>query len=273
MNHKPLTREDYEEPCCPLSTPSDSVPICVGRMIDKLDEYLNKNDYAGADRHLRYWRMEAEAGNDLRGKLTVLNEQMGLYRKMGKKEEGMEAIREGLALAGRLDLENTVTLGTTLVNAATGLKSFGEAEEALKLYQKARTIYEALLKPDDGRLGGLYNNQALALAELGAFREAEALYQKAISIMEQQEYGELEVAITWCNLADLASEEMGLLESEARVSECLETAEKLLDTPSLPRNGYYAFVCEKCASTFGYYGYFLTEQRLLKQAREIYERA
>ena len=46
-----------------------------------------------------------------------------------------------------------------------------------------------------------------------------------------------------------------------------------INTESLPRDGYYAFVCEKCAPVFGYYGYFLTEQELNRRAREIYDRA
>lgn len=272
MNHSPLKREDYEEPCCPLAGPREITPIPIQRVMERLDEYLSRNDYAAGERHLRYWLREAEAGNDRRGALAVRNEQMGLYRKTGKKPEGMEAIRAGLALAKALDLQDTAAYGTTLVNAATGLKSFGEPREALELYRQAQEIYEALLPENDPRLGGLYNNQALALVDLGEYRQAEALYFKAISIMEQQEHGALEVAITWCNLADLAAQEQGLLESEKRVEECLGRAEGLLNEESLPRDGYYAFVCEKCASTFGYYGYFLTEQELLKRGREIYER-
>ena len=50
-------------------------------------------------------------------------------------------------------------------------------------------------------------------------------------------------------------------------------AEKLFYTEDLPRNGYYAFVCEKCAPVFGYYGYFLTERELKRRAREIYDGA
>ena len=53
----------------------------------------------------------------------------------------------------------------------------------------------------------------------------------------------------------------------------LEAAERLLDDPALPRDGYYAFVCEKCAPTFDYYGYFLVADDLNERARAIYERA
>ncbi len=53
----------------------------------------------------------------------------------------------------------------------------------------------------------------------------------------------------------------------------LDTALELLDSPSVPRDGYYAFVCEKCAPAFGYHGYFLAEADLRERAKAIYERA
>jgi hypothetical protein len=57
------------------------------------------------------------------------------------------------------------------------------------------------------------------------------------------------------------------------VEEYLDRAEVLLNTESLPRNGYYAFVCEKCAPVFGHYGYFATEAELKRRAEEINDRA
>lgn len=268
-----LTKTDYEEPCCPLNLHPEVTPIPVGRMIEKLDAYLDRNDYPAAERHLSYWLAEAETNHDLRGKLTVRNEQIGLYRKTGKEAECLAAINDALSLAAMLEMEHTVTYGTTLINAATGYKAFGKAEQALPLYREARTVYEAALAPNDGRLGGLYNNMALALTELGAYREAEELYHKAIGIMQQQENGALEVAITYLNLADLVTAEEGLEAGEAKTEACLQKAEQLLDTENLPKNGYYAFVCEKCAPVFGYYGHFATQQELERRAMEIYERA
>lgn len=267
-----LTKNDYEEPCCPLNLHPEITPIPVGRVIEKLDAYLDRNDYPAAERHLNYWLAEAEMSHDLRGKLTVRNEQIGLYRKTGKETECFAAITDALSLAAMLEMEQTVTYGTTLVNAATGYKAFGKAEEALPLYRKARTVYEAALTPDDGRLGGLYNNMALTLTELGAYREAEELYHKAIGIMRQQENGALEVAITYLNLADLVTAEEGLEVGEEKTEAYLQKAEQLLDTENLPKNGYYAFVCEKCAPVFGYYGHFAVQQELERRAKEIYER-
>ena len=67
--------------------------------------------------------------------------------------------------------------------------------------------------------------------------------------------------------------EHGLEKGEQKISQYLDTAAALLDDPSLPRDGYYAFVCEKCAPTFDYYGYFLVADDLNERARTIYERA
>lgn len=272
-----LKREDYAEPSCPFCT--DGLdgkktvhPIDVCRMTEKLNAYLDRNNYDAAERHLQYWLAEAQNGNDERGALSVRNEQMGLYRKRGKREEALNAVRQALSLLRALQFEGTLTAGTTYVNAATVYKAFGMAKDALPLYRAAQEIYEKSLREDDARLGGLYNNMALALADEKQFREAEACYRKALTVMAQVEHGEAEAAITYLNMADLAAEELGLLASEEIVSAYLDKAEALLQTPTLPRNGYYAFVCEKCAPTFDYFGRFAYARELKERSEEIYAR-
>lgn len=272
-----LKREDYAEPSCPFCT--DGLdgkktvhPIDVCRMTEKLNAYLDRNNYDAAERHLQYWLAEAQNGNDERGALSVRNEQMGLYRKRGKREESLNAVRQALSLLRALQFEGTLTAGTTYVNAATVYKAFGMAKDALPLYRAAQEIYEKSLREDDARLGGLYNNMALALADEKQFREAEACYRKALTVMAQVEHGEAEAAITYLNMADLAAEELGLLASEEIVSAYLDKAEALLQTPTLPRNGYYAFVCEKCAPTFDYFGRFAYARELKERSEEIYAR-
>ena len=53
------------------------------RVLEKLDEILRKNDFDSAKRHLLYWLEEAKMLGDNDGKLLVLNELMGLSRKVG----------------------------------------------------------------------------------------------------------------------------------------------------------------------------------------------
>ena len=267
-----LSKDDYNEQICPLNMHPEVAPVPIGRITEKLDSYLSHNQYDAAERHLKYWLLEADTSHDLRGKLLILNEQIGIYRKTGKENECLYAVSNALSLAESMKIESTVMYGTTLVNAATGYKAFGKAKDAFPLYRKARTIYESTLNSSDERLAALYNNMALTLVDLKEFSEAKELYFKAIEIMENQENGSLEVAITYLNLADLVVAKTSFEAGEKEIENYLDKAEELLNKEGLPRDGYYAFVCEKCAPVFGYYGYFLVEKELNRRAKEIYER-
>ena len=273
-----LQPEDYKEPACVFCTdfytpdkPSVT-PIPLRRVLAKLDADLGKNDYAAAERHLNYWMQEAGQNGDLRGALSLENERMGLMRKLGRKDDALRSAEAALELVRRTELENSVTGATTDLNAATVYKAFGMAEKGLPYYERAQRVYEAQLASDDPRLGGLYNNMALALCDLGRYAEARALYEKALAVMAHAENGALEQAITQLNLANLAEAERGLLDAEEEIERRLDAAERLLETPALPRNGYYAFVCEKCGPTFTYYGRFAYGGELAERAREIYAR-
>ena len=157
--NKPLGPEDYAEPACLLcGEPYGAEPalraVPQQRIIEKLDEYMSRRDYAGAERHLLYWMEEARLGRDLRGQLMLSNELIGHYRKTGDREKALRWVDEALRLLRTLDFEGSVSAGTTYVNAATACSAFGENERALALFEKAREIYESL--PDVGAqlLGG-----------------------------------------------------------------------------------------------------------------------
>ena len=272
-----LEKEDYIDPACVLcgkpGETESAQPVPVGRIMDKLREYEDKNDWPGVERHLKYWLAEAEANRDERGQLMLNNELMGYYRKQGRQDEAFAHADRAVELVEKLGMEDTVTAGTTWVNAGTVREAFGDPVGGLVFFGNARANYEKNLPEGDGRLGGLYNNMALSLAVCGRYEEATEMFRKAIEVMKKQEYGELEQAITWLNMADAAEAALGPEAAEDTVEEYLETAENLLNTESLPRNGYYAFVCEKCAPVFGHYGWFMTEAELKRRAEEINDRA
>ena len=242
------------------------------RIIEKNDEYMSRRDYKGAERHLLYWLEEARLADDRQGELMVRNELVGHYRKTGNKEGAFESAAEALGLLRLLGLEDSESAGTTYVNTATAYNAFGENELSLAIFKKAREIYEGSENTGHQLLGGLYNNMALTCVALDRFDEAEELYDLALRQMERVKNGELEQAITLLNMANAVEKKVGLERGEKRISELLETSRALLDTESIPRNGYYAFVCEKCAPTFLYYGYFADHDELMAQAKEIYER-
>lgn len=268
-----MDKRDYEEPRCPLDNSmwvkKKVTPISVERVIAKEDEYLAKNDYASAERHLMYWWEEAEQGNDERGKLVLCNELMGLHRKIGNSEKAKEYAQKALKTVAELGLEESISGATAFLNSGTVYKAFGEPEESLKYFEKARAVYEKELSANDSRKAGLYNNMALTLVDLGRFSEAGELYNAALEIVK--DVSKADEAITWLNIADCEVAEKGMEESENKIREYLDRAEELLDAvPEDKRDGYYAFVCEKCAPVFDYYGYFLSAGKFKKRAEAIY---
>ena len=245
-------------------------PIPQRRVVEKLDEYMSRRDYAGAERHLLYWLEEARAGGDLRGALMLRNELVGHYRKTGEREKALESAEAALDLIEKLDFGDTVSAGTTYVNVATALSAFGEQERALSLFEKARPLYENSAAIQPRLLGGLYNNMALACAALGRHGDALALYEQALRQMAEVPGGALEMAVTCLNMANLVEDRDGMEAGEGRIYALVDRAVGLLDGPELTHDGYYAFVCEKCVPTLEYYGYFADAGRLKEEAERIY---
>ncbi|MCR5207426.1 MAG: tetratricopeptide repeat protein [Eubacterium sp.] len=270
--------EDYAEPRCllcdePYGVTPEVKSVPQDRIIRKMDEYMSRRDYSGAERHLFYWLEEAKLGHDKRGELMLRNELVGHFRKTGNRDGAFENGEAALGLIGELDFGDTVSAGTTYINVATAYNAFGENERAIPLFEKARAIYEKSEKTAPSLLGGLYNNMALTCVALNEYDKAFGLYGRALEVMKGVNGGELEQAITYLNMADAYEAQLGAESAEDKIGELLDKAYDLLKNTAAPHDGYYAFVCEKCAPSFSYYGYFLAAAELKKIAEEIYERA
>ncbi len=266
---------DYKEPECIISSgkdfyyPDSDAPeghIPVDRIIEKLDMLFSENDLDSAGKLLEYWRGEAVALKDKRGELSILSELVGYYRKTMNREPAEEAVNRALDLVSELEEIDSIPGATVLLNCATTLKAFGTAEEALPLYETAELVYDRLLQPDDIQFAGLYNNYALTLTDIGRYEDAEKKYFLAIDINARKQHGECDSAVSYVNMAYLYKS----WEKNDMIDACLDAAYSLLMTENLPRDGYYAFVCEKCAPAFAYFGCCEISEELTKIAGEIY---
>ena len=68
----PIDKEDYMEPRCllceePYGAEAQVKPVPQQRIMEKVDEYMSRRDYAGVERHLLYWLEEAKLGRDGKG--------------------------------------------------------------------------------------------------------------------------------------------------------------------------------------------------------------
>jgi len=245
--------------------------VSIGRIIEKLDSLLDAKDFDGAERHLKYWVAEAQSVGDKRAVLSLLNEQIGFYRKNGRREDCFTVCVETDRLVSELGLSDSVSGATSYLNIATGYKSFDENDKALLYYEKALLLYERDLPDNDSRLGGLYNNMAIALTAKGDFMRAEGMYKKAISVISQYASFKPEEAVTYLNMTDLLYAADFTDDTIEKAEVYIKRAMELLEDESIDRNGDYAFVIEKCYPVFEHYGYFDYAATLKERAAEIYE--
>ncbi len=273
---------DYKEPSCALcggkefyypdkDAPTGRIP--VGRIIERLDDFLGKNRTAEARAHLEYWAKEAEALRDKQGELTVVNELIGVYRKAGEQELAFSACDRALEIIGLLSAEASPSAATVYLNIATAYKAFGKAASALPLYEKTLEIYRKHYDETNPIFAGLYNNFALALVDEKEFGRAEELYKKAAAVLESERnlqsepHAKPDAAITYVNLAHLYYDTG---KPKDTITDCMFKAYGLLTDETVAQNGYLAFVYEKCYPSFEFFGYELVAKELKEKSEALY---
>ena len=242
--------------------------VPIRRVIEKLDGYFSRNDLKSAGELLEYWENEGRKLNDTIGTLEILNEEIGFYRRVNDKEKGLAAVEEALKIIENGRFLGSVSIGTIFVNCATTLKAFGFPEKAVALYNKAESIYNMYSQVEDFKRAALYNNAASSYSDLKVYDKAEAYYKKAINILEKTKENKGEIAVSYINLAHVY---FGIDPCSEIVNKCLDTAWEYLTAEGIVKDGNYAFVCSKCAPSYGYFGQFVREEFLKWEADTVYE--
>ena len=239
----------------------------VPEIVEELDALYERGRENEAERFLEGWREKAAWVGDWRGELSMLSELLGQYRRSKNREKGLRSVEDGLRLIREHNMGETLSGATVMLNAATTMKCFGEAEASLPIFRHVCRVYAKHLDPLDYRFAGLYNNMALSCADAGRFEAAERYYKLAMEVMARCPNGENELAVTMCNMAELYDRQD---HEDPRIAQCMERAWEYLNTPGLPRDGYHAFNISKCAPSFDYFGYFLWAKELKERAEKIY---
>ena len=67
-----------------MDAKKEKIPLL--RIRETLDDHLAKKEYEKAENQLAYWLDEAKKKEDESGEVAILNELMGLYRKLNKRQ-------------------------------------------------------------------------------------------------------------------------------------------------------------------------------------------
>lgn len=245
--------------------------IDIQEFIAQLDACFNRNDMRGARECIERWEQEARAISDRRGLLTVLNEAVGFYRRSKKKGKATAAMEESLALVEELDIQETRSGATILINSATTQAFFGKQEEGLSLYKKAASYYEGSGQTESYEYATLLNNSAGILYELHRYEEAEENWRKAIGVLEQLGHHDGDIAVSLVMLAHLINGRKD--NAQEKIEQLLDEAWGHINSYDQPRDGNYAYVLRKCAPSFEYFERPVEAQALRDVANEIYGKA
>lgn len=197
----------------------------ITEFMKKLDELYQKKQFSGIESYLNNGINDALGRHDEGTALILLNELMGYYRSVSRHADCAKAAEKALALICSMGLEGTVNHGTTLLNAATGLRAAGENDRAEEAYRKAQAILESQLPAEDYRLASLYNNMSLLYAAMGRLELAAEYAQKALERIEQNPDAQAELAISLSNLGGMYTR----LGQSERAHRCLERAVRLFE--------------------------------------------
>lgn len=240
--------------------------IPVRAIIARCDELCSSGKIAENGEFLRQWYQKAADCGDESGKLSIVNELLGHYRLTGDLQTGLSMVGEALKLLDKLEQNDTVSGGTVLLNAATVLQAAGRNDQAEKCYYAALHAYKKHLEEDDLHFAGLYNNMASVYMAKNEFRTAEDFYLNALDILNM--YGKvMDCATAYVNLAQLA---VRRALPPDMVHAYLDCAMQCFNNPSVPRNGYYAHTCGKCAEVFFMAGRAGDGEELLIRMEEIH---
>ena len=241
--------------------------INVGRFVAKLDEFLNKKDMAGAERCLNFWADEAMATGDKLGLLSVVNEQIGFYRRVGNKDKATQACKTALQLLSEAELDKTVSGEVVAVNVATTLGAYGFVDEAMAIYAQAEKVFADNNATNTYEYAAFVNNKASTQYVCGMFDQAEANYLRAIDLLRAEKSHLYDIAVSLCALAELYQKKYNVCEKSLQM---LDEAWIVLCDENIIKDGNYAFALTKCYPVFEKFGMDMQAEALRDIADEIY---
>ena len=239
-------------------------------MFAELEALFRENKQKEAGICMNRWLARARSNNDWKSELTVLNEQIGFYRKTGEKERGVQTIQRAFFLVEKYQLGKYEQGAVTWMNGATAYRAFGEYEKSCAYFQKALEFYREQPETSDYKLASLYNNMALLLTDLNRGEQAETCFKEALRLLRFLPGKEAETANTYVSMAhmydrmDLAPEK----KKEKRMH-MLQAAWKLL-TKHPVSDSYTAAVCSTCSRSFFSFGMKREGERLKEMAEAYY---
>lgn len=263
-----LKQEKGQDSSCKSCSKEPVTRINVKRFILSLDECFKKNDLQKVKKVVTFWEKEAIALDDKSGLITILNEELGLYRNLKDEDNGLITASRVLSLLKENNFGESFSIATIYVNLATTLKAFNHLQEAITNYDKAENIFNKLNAKNTFEYASLLNNKSATLIELKEYNTAEDCLRFAIEILKNLNAYDVEVALSFVSLAHLYYENG----NEDKIDDMLDTAWEYINSPRQKRDENYAFVLSKCVPSYSFFKRDLEAKALKETIDEIYNK-
>ena len=194
----------------------------MNKFFYELDQLLAEKQFEEAEEYMKNALAKSREECDAGATISICNELGGYYRAVSRYAEGIPLYEEALELIYQLGLNGTVHHGTTLVNYATTVTLIGDAQKALDLDTAAATIFAQAGNEMSYTLATLYNNMSFLCMDLGHYDEAETSLNDALYILNTLDDTEIDVAVTYSNLAGVYIAMEKLDEAKVAVKKALD---------------------------------------------------
>jgi tetratricopeptide (TPR) repeat protein len=221
----------------------------VALILNKFDEYLNKNLIKEAGEYLEAEIKKAKEQNDSFTEMTLHNEVVSYHRRTGEQAKAVNAINEILELIEKFELKNSVLGANMYLNCATTLNFFDRTADSLPLFERAFEAYVNTIPENDYRFAGFYNNYALALYDTENYNEALRYFRKALNILSLYKGNDSEMAVIFSNLSHLFEK----TDDSEMVEKRIYSAFMALKDYDGEINNNFILHCEKCLDAFRYF--------------------
>ncbi|MCM1261565.1 MAG: DUF4037 domain-containing protein [Butyrivibrio sp.] len=132
--------------------------------------------------------------------ITLLNEMIGLCRDTTQRDKALIYCNELQKLLERLDLQETLSYATSMLNIANAYRAFGLHNDALNVFARVEDCYKRCLESNDSLFASLYNNWGLLYQEIGDYAKAKEVLLLALGIVDKEKGAGMKKASTLANL-------------------------------------------------------------------------
>lgn len=268
LKHK---KADSVYSVCPSERNRIMAEHTLDRVFAEADQYFAAHDLAGASLYLENQAIKFRSEKNIGSELTILNELIGLYRKMFKSEDAARCMKRAEEIIEELELQDHVAAATTYLNYATACRAYRKFEEAKEYFEKVRPIYEKELQQNDYQMASYYNNVALLMLDMKDYEQGEQYLYKALESLKGLPKSSGEIATTHMTLAHLykALDPEGSIDNERSLKE-IETVMDILENWTEGESSYYAFVCDSCGKALKSLGKTEQGEKLCAVAEKFY---